>query len=83
MQPFGAILKRSTIEEGINRSLNLLERLVRARRRLQSSLAINQKNGRVACDGAIKLRNVSLDSQKRVTYRHLLQKFLLQIDALV
>ncbi len=48
---------RTAVEEGIDSYLKLLERLVRAGRRLQSSLAIYQENRRVTRYVPIEIRN--------------------------
>jgi hypothetical protein len=73
----------SAVEEGIDGCLNLLERLVRAWRRLQSSPASDQKNRRVTRDVAIEVGYFPTEREKRVTYRDLFHIFPLQSDVLV
>ncbi len=60
---------RTAVEEGIDSYLKLLERLVRAGRRLQSSLAIYQENRRVTRYVPIEIRNFLSKREKRITYR--------------
>ena len=76
-------LRRAAAEECIHSRLNLLERLVRTRRRLQSPAAINQKNCRVTCNVAIETRNLPAKRQKRVAHRDPFHIFSLLIGVLV
>ena len=61
-------LIRAPAEEGIDRSLNLLKRLVWTRRRLQASLAINQKNRWVPHGVPLDVGDFPTEREKRISH---------------
>jgi hypothetical protein len=68
-------LWRAAFEEGIDRRLNVPERLLRARRGLQLSPAINQKHRWVMRNVAIEMGDIPAEGEQRVTDRDLLHNF--------
>ena len=60
-----------------------VERLVWTRRGLESSLAVNQKNSRIARDVPIEVGNLATDRKKGIAHDYLLDVFPLEVDIFV
>src|ERR1700761_8667150 len=67
-------LGRPSDDELIDSRLQRLKGLVWPRGGLQLSITIDQKDCRIASDISIEVRNITMDGEKRITYRHLFQE---------
>ena len=71
-------LGRPSDDELIDSRLQRLKGLVWPRGRLQSSIAVDQKDRRISSDISIEIRNIPTDCEKWITCRYLFQEISLR-----
>ncbi len=63
------------LQQSFDGCLKLFEGLTGRRRGFQATLAVNEKNGRIASNIAIETGDVAIQGEQRIGYRNLFQEF--------